>query len=136
MSVYEKINEVKGVLMEEIKERDSFGYAMPQSKEKRAYKHALKLIGDIEKEYSNEFVARKKSKNIKLSFNFDCLEREFKIEICDIFADIATKIIEEAYSCWTDNPNEILGDICCEEYIKKRLKDFGLEFKIIECKQK
>ena len=133
LSCQNEIYKVKKELKELIEKCSYAGYTMPESYSKRAYQKTLSMIEGIEREYRKEIESRTEHAVIKepgiveLRYDIFCYEREFVIEVNELYKDIAYKIIDVAYSKWCVADQEV-ADMCCEEYINFCLQSYGIEY--------
>ena len=67
-----------------------------------------------------------------VSFDIECFDRTFTIETFKDDVEKAKSIIEKSYDLWVENVNEVVGDMCCEEFIINELEENFVVFRVIE----
>lgn len=68
----------------------------------------------------------------KISFDVGCFDRYLEVIVNDTDREKAEQIMDSAYDAWCTDPDIVVTDWCCEEYILHCLKESGIEFEVIE----
>lgn len=71
----------------------------------------------------------------KISYYVGCFDRYLEVVVSETDKENAEYVMDTAYDAWLTDPNIVVTDWCCEEYILHCLKENGIKFEWIQSEE-